>query len=218
MELTAKFIYPLLRYDTSQSVISWRVDVHTSADDEIIDLESGPFLIGRMLADEVRRFEVAEWGEDPYQVADSDSDGLEVAYRSLLDPSGQFVEEEFDGAADPVVYLYRFALHPDFAAWRLPVLDAFCRLFSTEAIILAQFHTTQLTQAEFGTIGFKPWTPVGAEPPVDVSDIYERTRFMVRDNSRETELQIADYPSEAPGATAEHSKWVHANGPWKNLC
>lgn len=217
MRLIARSCRYLIQHDACELAISWRIDVRALVDDDLLGAGPDSYLVGRLLADEVRRADSVEAGEDPYEVADADSSGLERAFRSLLDANGEFRDEEFDGDADPVVYLYRFALHPDFSEWRMSVLDAFCRLFDSQAVIMAQLHTTDLTQAEFEAVGFLPWVPVVVKPPVDVSDIYNRTEFMVRDNTGPLRLDLSKYPQDSPGASEEHAKWVRSKGPWKGL-
>jgi len=90
------------------------------------------------MADELRRFAITDQGRSVWDVADADSGRLEAAYASLLDSEGQFREDEFESVADPVVYVYRFCLHPDFGRWKLPAIHAFCESFDMAAIILAQ--------------------------------------------------------------------------------
>lgn len=145
----------LIHHEPDDYASSWCVDVMAATD--LSAPASGPeaYPVGRILADELRRFEIAEWGEDVWTVADADSSGLEAAWAAVLDEEGTFREDEFDGPADPVIYLYRFKLHEDFSAWRLAVLDACCRVFGQGALVLAQHHTTWLSEAEFELLGFR---------------------------------------------------------------
>jgi hypothetical protein len=105
----------MIRHDPDQSAIHWRVDVCASAEfDSVEEGQPDWFVVGRLLADEIRRFDANEWGHSEWEVAEADSAGLEMALDSLLDENGEL--REFNGICDPIVYLYRFLLHDDFGA------------------------------------------------------------------------------------------------------
>jgi hypothetical protein len=201
----------LLRDDETQHVVPWRVNIKAWSED---DAGMASYTVGRILADEIRPFEAREWGKSPWAVADSDSAGLEAAYCALLDQQGRFREDEFEAIGEPVVYMWRFELHPDFAMCRLTVLDCFCRRFLDGALILLQYHATWLSLAEFDLIGFRALAPSTFKPPEGAAEIDETTRFMVRDNAAQTPYKLSDYPDRVPNATREHAKWVKAQGPW----
>ena len=201
----------LLREDETQHVVPWRFTIKAGADDPNGFEE---YTVGRILADELRPFELAEWGTNVWDVADSDSAGLLAAYSALLDKSGHFRELEFDAIGEPIVYMYRFELHPDFAHWRLAILDCFCRRFLDNALILVQYHSTWLSLAEFELLGFRVLAPSEFAPPTDAAEIDASIRFMVRDNTQTTPLSISDYPKEVPWATIDHARWVKSKGPW----
>jgi len=78
-----------------------------------------------MLADAIYRFDIDEWGAQVWDVVDADSCGLEGAWAFVADEKGRFRDGDYESLCDPVVYVYRYALHPDFAEWRMPVMDAF---------------------------------------------------------------------------------------------
>jgi hypothetical protein len=124
-----------------------------------------------LLADEIRPREIEECGEDIWAVADADSSGLEAAWASLLDENGQLRSSEFAGPIDSVVYLYRFTLHADFSPCRLAVLDAACRIFGTNAVILAQHHTIWFADTEFEFLGFHSLPPSRMPPPAGFPNI-----------------------------------------------
>jgi hypothetical protein len=219
MWLDARFQYIVTRFDPSQHVVPWRIDIKAVIDESAGTTGPNSYVVGRILADEVRRFEIAEWGDDPADAADADSAGLESAYAALIDDSGQFRDAEFNGVSDPIVYMYRFRLHDDFASCKLAVLDAFCRLFPNEALILAQYSTTWLSISEFNHLGFKKLVPAGTrivsnDKPVHVDQL----QFMIRDNTLATTQKVGDYPKQPPWAMPEHEEWVNSHGPWKGLC
>src|SRR5262249_50252982 len=150
-------------------------------DEDWVQGQPTSHVVGRLLADEIRRYEVDEWGDSAWDVADSNSAGLEGAFASLLDVEGRF-REDFNPISDPIVYLYRFELHEDFSNWRLAVLDAFCRQFGSTAVVLAQYHTTWLSLAEFEQIGFRLDGSSVAPLTESFADNNRMNRFMVRDN------------------------------------
>ncbi|MBL9164424.1 MAG: hypothetical protein JNL18_16980 [Planctomycetaceae bacterium] len=202
----------LTREEPNDSVIPWRAKIRAHTALELTDDEPESFIIGRMLADEIRRFEVTEWGEEAWEVADADSQGWSDLYSSFLNADGDFCEDELETLADPIVYLYRFDVHPDFAKWKMAALDAFCRLFSTDAIIVALYRAAHLSLEEFKSVGFQVWNGFGKDAPSDPRHIHEHVRWMLRDNSLATPLTVADYPKDCPDATVEHAKWVKEQG------
>jgi hypothetical protein len=215
MWLEANHQYDLSRADPSQHVMPWMVDVM-----EFSDEADGltPYVVGRILADELRPLEIAAWGDSVLSAADADSGGLLHAYSSLLDAEGKFRHGEFEAIGEPIVYMYRFELHDDFAACKLAVLDSFCRLFLNSAIVLAQYHTTWFTLAEFESVGFRPLGTIAESIESEASQIEESTRFMVRDNAMKTPFSFSDYPGDLMEATEEHEEWVESKGPWEGLC
>jgi hypothetical protein len=207
MRLEASQSVELIHYSLSAFVVPWRVNVWADVHEpEVGKPES--FVVGRILADTLSRFDIEECGEDAWTVADEDSAGLELAWASLLDENGHFREDEFESIADPVVYTYRFALHPDFAEWRMPVMDAFCRLFGTCGLVLAQHNTTVYSLTEFETLGFRPLIPKGRLTPGTSNE----PRFMVRDNAC-ARYSMASYPEESPNPGRQHKEWLEAQGP-----
>ncbi|WP_232536170.1 hypothetical protein [Lacipirellula parvula] len=196
--------------EPDDSVIAWRIRLRAHTALELIDNGPESFVVGRMLADEIRRHEVTEWGEEAWDVADADSQGWADLYNSFLNADGDFGVDELDTLADPIVFLYRFDVHPDFANWKMAALDAFCRLFSTDAIIVALYRQAELSLEEFKAVGFNVWEGVGIEPPMEAREIHETAVWMLRDNSLMTPLAVTDYPKECPDATREHQRWVRA--------
>ena len=211
--LDAKHRYRIVRDDSGDHVVPWRVDVRAWPGEAHETIES--LLVGRFLADEIRRFEIEEWGEEPFEACDDDSAGLVAAYASLTDAQGQFLADEFNSVSDPFVYLYAFALHPDFAECKLSIIDGFCRLFANQAVILTGTWVNWTSQAEFEAVGFKVWEPVEGRrgalghlrgKVLDVGG--DLSTLMVRDNTIATSIKVADYPISCPLATKEHARWV----------
>ncbi len=194
------------------------MDVRADVDEDAhVKGQATSFAVGRLLADEIRRFDVADWNDEPYDVADSDSPGLEAAYASLLDENGQFLSEEFDAVGDSIVYLYRFRLHDEFIDWRLAVLDAFRRQFSNNALVLAQLHTTWFSEAEFDLLGFRRLPRAKFRASAELPGIDRDIEFMVRDNTQQAKFGIGDYPTEYRTTNASPEEWLESNGPWEGL-
>jgi hypothetical protein len=204
----------LLREDEAQHVIPWKVNIRAAADDPA-GFED--YSVGRILADELRPYELSEWGVSPWNVADADSGGLLSAYCALLGRNGR-LREEFDAIGEPIVYVYRFALHDDFAQWRMAVLDCFCRRFLDSALILVQYHSTWFSLAEFEALGFRVLSPPEFEPPTEAAEINRTTRYMVRDNSCAIPFDLMSYPTKVPYATRKHAKWVRGECPLDGYC
>lgn len=206
----------IVHLDSSDYVVPWRVDVQAMTD---IDDAEGPgaYSIGRLLADALYPYEMAERGASVWDAADADSSGLEAAWASLLDKDGEFRDEEFEALGEPVVYLYRFALHDDFVQWRMAVMDTFCRMFENNAVILAQYHTTSFSLVQFEELGFRELPETQFAAPSGFPRIDREVRFMVRDNAKTTSFGLEDYPRDLPDATAEHAEWLESRGKWKDL-
>jgi len=185
--------------------------------DRLSSGEPDYFTVGRILADELRRYEIMDWGDNVWDAADADSSGLEAAYASLLTADGKFREEEFEGIANPLVYMYRFALHEEFVNWRLAVLHGFCNLFANDAVVLAQYDTTWFSETEFEVLGFRDLGPTQFPAP-NLPSIDREGRFMVRDNAAAGGFTFNHYPEDAPAARLEHEEWLASKVPWDNLC
>lgn len=111
--------------------------IRANASIDLADTGPDSFAVGRMLADEIRRFEVTEWNEEAWEVADADSQGWSDLYGSLLRTDGTFGDEAFEGIADPTVYLYRFA------GWsRTTRSPRFCRLTTIQRIVRRRWRST----------------------------------------------------------------------------
>ncbi len=213
MRLSATRQQSLTYFEPNDLVVTWSIDVEADAADDSPEA----FSVGRVLTDELRRFEIDERGETMWDVADADSSGLEAAWAALLDEKGAFRAKDFLGEADPVVYLYRFELHPDFVEWRLAVMDAICRLFGSSAIILAQYHTTLMAETEFSLLGFRNLPAPRFPAPVGFTSMDRETRFMVRDNAGSAEFTLANYPTSAPAAFPSHETWLESRHQWSGL-
>ena len=217
MWLEAKRTWSLVDYQPDSVVVPWRIDVFALTGEENPEPGRDNFLVGRLMADELRVGDIEERGGNVWDAADNDSSGLEAAWASLLDEAGSFRSEDFESSGDPVVYLYRFELHPDFAAWRMPVMHSFCRAFPDEAIILAQYHTTWFSQAEFEQLGFELLPPTCYEVDPGFPAIDRDTRFMARENCLRSKFGFSDYPEEPPPAKQAHADWLKTRGPWRDL-
>jgi hypothetical protein len=208
----------IVKYDPSDLVIAWSIDVKALGEaSPINEFEPDEFLVGRIMADEVRLREVQECDEDVWSVTDADSAGLEAAWSSLLDKHGNLRFSEFERPFDSVVYLYRFALHPHFSSCRLAVVDAVCRTFGLDAVILAQRHTTWLADTEFDMLSFRLLPPTCVPAPGGFANIDRETRFMLRQNGTTERFSLSDYPEDTNAATAAHAEWVEGQGPWSDL-
>ena len=80
MWLDSKRKYKLIRYEPNDLVVAWVVDVKAYGEDSDQIAEPGVFTVGRLLADELRRFEIAECGEQVWQVADADRSGINAGW------------------------------------------------------------------------------------------------------------------------------------------
>ena len=91
MRLEATRDQKLIRDEPDDHAISWSFKIYALSDDENNPEE---FVVGRILADELHRYELAEGGEDIWDVADADSSGLEAAWASLLPADRRKVFDE----------------------------------------------------------------------------------------------------------------------------
>lgn len=191
--------YHLLRFDPAESVHRWRADVRACNDD------GAEFTVGRLLADQIDYYDAEEWGHNPFDAADADSDGLVSAY-SLLHSS-----EDAQVLHANLVYLYRYILHDDFSAWKLAVLDGFCRQFECETVIVTQPSTIWLSEAEFERVGFGPIEDVLSDRLPSLK--HPAPSLIARDMTMNVPIKIDDYPDEAPTASSSHEEWVERELP-----
>lgn len=203
--LEAKSRHCIRKDEPSDWIIRWRVDVHAMVD--LDHYPSGPdsFVVGRLMADEIRRYDVEEQGETIYEVGDSDSGGLLDALTCLFPPDG-VGGPEFSGIAEPVVLLHRFELHPEFNGAKLAVLDSFCHIYGSEAVIAFGYYANW-TLPELHRVGFEEFVPRSF-------DGGPRGKFMVRDNTIYTEYGPANYPTQYPSGSEHHTRWLEQHGPW----
>jgi hypothetical protein len=203
--------------DISQLVVPVIADVFALVDEPNVG-QAEFHRVGRIMADRLDTGRITAIEESVWDVADSDSSGLEAAWANLLDEHGEIRAQEFAGAADPVIYLYRFALHPDFVESKMAVMDMFCHTFGKGAIILAQHHTTLFSDTEFRALGFR-FLP-SREPPVpgQFAPNDTETRFWARENCTGAEYGFSDYPDEVPPSLTKHEAWVEKECPHERLC
>lgn len=169
------------------------------------------------MADRLDVGRIVSLGADVWDVADSDSSGLEAAWSSLLDEEGRLQGKASAIESDPVLYLYRFVLHVDFVEWKMAVMDMFCHVFGRTALVLAQHHTTLFSETEFRALGFHLLPPRRFQAPLEC-DIDTETRFWARENRAGADYGFSDYPDEPPAATAKHEAWVREQCPPERLC
>jgi hypothetical protein len=219
MWLDVHFKYAITRHDAGQHIVHWTVDICATSEGDDPE-EPQHYVVGRILADEIRRDEIDEWGDDPWEAADADSASLEGVYVSLIRACGESIDRRFNAVNDPVVYIYRFKMHDDFASCKRAAMDAFCRLFQNEALIMAQYHTTWMSLSEFADVGFVKLLDEGEsedEPFDPYDELRDNPRFMVRDNTLATPFGVKDYPKDPPYGKAEHEEWLEQQGPWEGL-
>jgi hypothetical protein len=194
----------ILVREPNECVTKWLIDVfadvYSAIDPDISDDDDDPdtmyaepheYIVARVVADELRTSETEERGIDPSIAADADSSGLVAVWSALM-----LENDEPPSAADTLVYLYRFAVHPDFSECRMAILDAVCRVFGFDALIVTQRNTTWFSEAEFDQLGFEPleskWN----------SDLVIRMNFGSR------KYWLEHYPEDAPPAKPHHAEWV----------
>ena len=202
--------------DESQLVVPAMADVLALVEDPVPG-EPESYRIGRIMADRLDVGRIAELGSSVWGVADADSSGLESAWACLLDEEGRFRDDDFE-MADPVVYLYRFALHLDFVEWKMAVMHMFCSVFGGSALVLAQHHTTLFSDTEFKALGFRLLPPTSFPAPAGFPAIDRTTRFWTRENGLACEYRFSDYPDEPPAALPKHEEWLEKECPKEPLC
>lgn len=214
--LEARLRYHLLRPEPDDHVIRWRIAVRAHTSPSLSS--SGPvsLLVGGLMADELRRDEIEAWGkgDSVSDAADADSDALVEVCNSMDGPDDCLRLDEFKGAADPLVYLYRFELHPDFAEWKLSILDAACRLFPSDAVVFLPYYAAWASSDDLAHVGFRPWAGVGVDPNPPEGTIDDSARFLIRDNAAYIQFDPSEYPAACPAATNEHVRWLKLHRPW----
>ena len=208
MYLAASFNYRLTRFDCNENVVPWRIDL--KAYDEEYDQS---FVVGRTLMDELKRFDILEWGDHPWDAADADSGGLQAAYSYVVNADGE-IRDDFEASGSSIVYIYRFEIHSDFLPWRMAFLDSVCRLFDSDAIILAQCHTTHLSLSEFAKIGFVDIDNRGDDSAT--SSVLDKW-FVVRDNACTIDYAPSDYPDEYLFGQECHQDWLENSKNWQDI-
>ena len=196
--------YNLRKDEPSDWIIHWTVDVHAVVDIEFYPSGPSTYVIGRMMADEVRRFEIEEQGESIYEVGDSGSQDLLEALECFY-PRGNNGVLDYRSVADPFVLLHRFELHPEFNEAKLAILDSFCRIYSNDAIIAFGSYANW-TLPELHRVGFDEHEPYDDQIPIG--------KYLVRDNSMMTEYGPRNYPRDYPCGSEHHTRWLEQHGPW----
>lgn len=202
--------------DEAQLVVPVIADVFALVE-EPVPGEPEYYRVGRIMADRLDVGRIAALGASVWDVADSDSSGLEAAWACLLDENGEILEEVSKTGLDPIVYLYRFALHTDFVEWKMAVMDMFCHVFGRTALVLAQHHTTLFSNTEFTGLGLRLLPPTRYAGPRGFPDIDRETRFWARPNCLSAEYGFSDYPEEPPAALPKHEAWVQEQCPNERL-
>jgi hypothetical protein len=201
--------------DETELVVPVLADVFALVD-EPVPGEPESYRIGRIMADRLDVGRIINLGASVWDVANSDSSGLEAAWACLLDENGEFQEQASNAGLDPVVYIYRFVLHTDFVEWKMAVMDMFCHAFGRAALVLAQHHTTLFSETEFRGLGFHLLPPRGFRA-IGARHIDSKTRFWARENRLGADYGFSDYPEEPPAAVAKHETWVREQCPYERL-
>lgn len=198
--------------DEAELVVPAIADVFATVEEPVLG-EPEYHVVGRIMADRLDVGRIANLGASVWDVADSDSSGLEAAWACLLDENGAIQEDVLKTGLDPVVYLYRFVLHTDFVEWKMAVMDMFCHVFGRTGLVMAQHHTTLFSNTEFAALGFRLLPPTRYAGPEGFADIDRKTRFWARENCLSAEYGFADYPADPPAALPKHEVWVQEQCP-----
>jgi hypothetical protein len=199
--------------DPTDHLIHWKCFAHAFADADTYG-DGVSFVIGGVLADEIPRSEFADFGASIWEAADGHSCELEAAWAAILDSDGKLREDDFEGFCDPVVSIHQFELHPDFAEWRLAMMDAFCNRFGDNALIVLPQHVTDFNEPELEALGFSHLPPTVFAAPFGYPVIDRESTFLARENLLARSFEPTDYPHDPPPATRAHQAWVKAQARW----
>jgi hypothetical protein len=114
------------------------------------------FLLGRIAADQVLVGDARTEGMSLFDVCDQDSQGLYETYEALFDDRGEFQPElNIDDPADSLIFIWRAVLHSRIRPYLQGVIDAIGTLFGTETVLAMWHRTTELSDAELASLGFR---------------------------------------------------------------
>lgn len=113
-------------------------------------------LLGQVAADQVLIGSAQVDGMSLFEVCDQDSQGLYEAYEALFDDKGEFQPElNIDEPADSLIFVWRAVLHSRVRPYLQGVIDSIGTLFGNKAVLAMWHRTTDLTDAELASLGFR---------------------------------------------------------------
>lgn len=148
--ISCQFDTPIGRSDYSDYVRALQLDISGC------DAAGERVLLGRIAADQVLVSDAQVHGMPLFDVCDQDSQGLHDAFVALFDASGEFQSElNLDDYADSLIFVWRAVLHSRLRPYIQGVIDIIGSLFS-QATVVAMWHsTTDMTDAELASLGFR---------------------------------------------------------------
>ena len=150
IHITCEFETPIGRSDYSDYVRSLRLDV--SGCDDV----GNRILLGRIAADQILVGDAQTEGMPLFDVCDQDSQGLHETYVALFDEQGEFQPElNIDEPVDSLIFVWRAVLHSRLRPYLQGVIDTIGTLFSNETVLAMWHGTTDLSDAELASLGFR---------------------------------------------------------------
>ncbi len=120
-----------------------------------------PILAGRMSAAYLNLFDAQAAGASVLQIFDARSADFESLYSFLFETESDEFNVRFDGMevlAEELIYVEHCILHPALKGYRRFVIDQFCNLFGSSAVVAIwdtpEFCTVELSDTEFLELGF----------------------------------------------------------------
>ncbi len=148
--ISCQFETPIGRSDYSDYVRALQLEV--SANDDV----GNRILLGKIAADQVLVGDAQCHGMSLFDVCDQDSQGLYEAYEALFDDKGEFQPElNIDEPADSLIFVWRAVLHSRIRPYLQGVIDTIGTLFGNDTVLAMWHQTTDLTDAELASLGFR---------------------------------------------------------------
>jgi hypothetical protein len=150
MRLHCEFSTPVARTDVDDYVRHLRIGVGCYDEDCLHE-----YTVGRLALDQVLWAAALTEGVSPFDVCDSDSQGLHEVHTILTRGKQEFRPDlRINEVTEHVLFLYRAVFHPSIYPYRQGILEAAFTLFGEQSLAVMWKDTSGLSEAELADLGF----------------------------------------------------------------
>ncbi|EGF28733.1 hypothetical protein RBWH47_03765 [Rhodopirellula baltica WH47] len=121
--------------------------------------ENGEVVAARLAVDYLDISRAEDEGMNVWEVCDADSQGWYSVCSAILEPTAPFAEYRKElGIDHPVfgmAFIHRVAIHSSLRDWQQMIIDSVSKLFSGETATVMWRGTTDMTDQELASLGFR---------------------------------------------------------------